>query len=320
MNLLKDKLFNPFGSNYRDEVIPMDKVRFNKKLKKGLSFAAFIFPAVFFILLFVEIPFIVNVAYSFTKWNGLDKIPAFIGSQNYREFLTDDTGAVEAIGFTLKYGLLMTLLLNIGSLLLAVLLDNRKVKSRNALRAVFYIPNIISLIVIGYIWRFIFSRAFDVFYSSTRLAPFHWSWLGSPGLAFLSVVLVSLWQGVGFYMVVYLAGLQSVPQDTLEAAVIDGTGKFRQFFSITLPLIMPSLTFCVFLALVNSVKLFDIPLTLTFGGPGTATTSISLDIYKEAFINNRFGYATAKSVVLFLVTIVFTFIQLTAFKKREVEL
>jgi raffinose/stachyose/melibiose transport system permease protein len=121
-------------------------------------------------------------------------------------------------------------------------------------------------------------------------------------------------------MVVYLAGLQSIPQDTCEAALIDGAGKFRQFFSITLPLIMPSVTFCVFLSLVNAVKVFDIPLSLTFGGPGTATTGIAFDIYKEAFIINRYGYATAKSVVLFLITIIFTIIQLSIFKKKEVEL
>lgn len=290
------------------------------RANKVLSFLAFTLPALFFILLFVEIPFFANLVYSFTKWNGLDKAPLWIGFRNYLEFLTDDNGALEAIGFTLKYGLVMTVLLNIGSLLLAVLLDNGRVKSRNVLRAVFYIPNIISLIIIGYIWRFIFSRAFAVFYHGTKLNFFNWSWLGDGNLAFYSIVLVSLWQGIGFYMVVYLAGLQSVPTDTVEAAIIDGAGKIRQFFAVTLPLIMPSVTFCVFLSLVNAVKVFDIPLSLTFGGPGTATTAISFDIYKEAFINNRYGYATAKSVVLFLITIAFTFIQLTAFKKKEVEL
>jgi raffinose/stachyose/melibiose transport system permease protein len=294
--------------------------RVKNKIKKGLSFIAFTFPALLFILVFVELPFLVNVAYSFTKWNGLNKNPVFIGVSNYVEFLTQDSGAKEAILFTLKYGLLMAVLLNLGSLLLAVLLDNPRVKSRNILRAVFYVPNIISLIVIGYIWRFIFTRAFDVFYHHTGWQLFNWSWLGDPGFAFSSVVLVSLWQGVGFYMVVYLAGLQSIPQEIMEASVIDGAGRFRQFFSVTLPLIMPSLTFCVFYSLVNAVKVFEIPLSLTFGGPGTATTAVAYDIYKEAFNNNRYGYATAESVVLFLVTIVFTFIQLFAFKKKEVEL
>ena len=292
----------------------------HKGWKKGWSFLAFTFPALFFILLFVEIPFLANLAYSFTKWNGLDKTPVWIGLQNYWEFLTEDSGAMEAIGFTLKYGLVMTVLLNIGSLLLAALLDNPRVKSRNVLRAVFYIPNIISLIIIGYIWRFIFSRAFEVFYHGSGLSFFNWSWIGDGRLAFYSIVLVSLWQGIGFYMVVYLAGLQSVPPETVEAAIIDGAGKIRRFFAVTLPLIMPSVTFCVFLSLVNAVKVFDIPLSLTFGGPGTATTAISFDIYKEAFINNRYGYATAKSVILFLITIVFSFIQLSTFKKKEVEL
>ena len=298
----------------------MDQDRIRNKIKNGLSFVAFTFPALFLILLFVEIPFLANIGYSFTKWNGLDKTPVYLGLENYLEFLTMDNAALEAIGFTLKYGIWMTVLLNLASIILAALLDNTKIKSRNGLRAFFYIPNIISLIVIGYIWRFVFSQVFDIGYQSTGWEFFHWSWLGTPSLAFWSVILVGLWQGIGFYMVVYLAGLQSVPQETVEAAIIDGAGKFRRFFTITLPLIMPSITFCVFLSLVNAVKLFDIPLTLTFGGPGTATTSISLDIYKEAFINNRFGYATAKSVVLFLVTVTIAFVQLITFKQKEVEL
>jgi raffinose/stachyose/melibiose transport system permease protein len=294
--------------------------QFTKKAKSAVSFMVFTFPAVFLILLFVEIPFLANIGYSFTKWNGLERHPVFIGLENYLEILTMDSGALEAIGFTLKFGFLITILLNIVSLGLAVLLDGKRVRNRNTLRAVFYIPNIISLIIIGYIWKFVFTRGFELFYAGTGWGVFRLSWLGDPQLAFWSVLWVSLWQGVGFYMIVYLAGLQSIPHDTVEAALIDGAGRVRQFFSITLPLIMPSVTFCLFLSLVNAVKLFDIPLSLTFGGPGTATTSIAFDIYKEAFTFNRFGYATAKSVVLFGVTIVFSFIQLFIFKKREVEL
>lgn len=291
-----------------------------KKLKNAVSFLIFTFPAVLLILLFVEIPFLANIGYSFTKWNGLERTPTFIGVENYRELFTLDSGVLEAIGFTLKFGFSVTVLLNLISLVLAVLLDNHRLKGRNALRAVYYIPNIISLIIIGYIWKFVFTRGFEVFHQWTGWELFRWSWLGDPKLAFYSVLLVSLWQGVGFYMIVYLAGLQSIPQETVEAAIIDGAGRLRQFWSVTLPLLMPSVTFCIFLSLINGVKLFDIPLSLTFGGPGTATTSIAFDIYKEAFTFNRFGYATAKSVVLFIVTIVFSFIQLSIFKKREVEL
>lgn len=294
--------------------------RSQRKLKKALNFMGFVFPALFFILLFVEIPFFSNVLYSFTKWNGLEKNPTFIGFENYLECLLQDFGAAEAISFTLKYGLVMMVSLNICSLILAIILDNPRVKRRNILRAAFYIPNIISLVIIGYIWRFIFTRAFDVLYENTSLPLFSWSWLGHPKLAFFSIVLVSLWQGVGFYLVVYLAGLQSIPPDTIEAAVIDGAGPVKRFFAITLPLILPSITFCLFLSLVNSIKLFDIPLTLTYGGPGTATTSIAFNIYKEAFVFNRYGYASAKSVLLFLITVIFTFVQISAFKKKEVEL
>ncbi|HEY9595256.1 MAG TPA: sugar ABC transporter permease, partial [Spirochaetia bacterium] len=183
----------------------------------------------------------------------------------------------------------------------------------------FYIPNIISLIIIGYVWRFIFSRGFDSLYALTRWNVFQLSWLGDSKLAFLSVALVSVWQSIGFYMVIYIAGLQTVPKEQLEAAVIDGATPVSRFFRVTLPLIMPSVTVCVFYSLSNALKTFDVIFSLTFGGPGTATTSIALDIYRTAFSDSRFGYGAAKSVILFLIILVVTVVQLTAFKRREVE-
>lgn len=294
----------------------MRKKRFS--LSRGLEFTGFTLPAIAAILLFVEIPFIMSIAYSFTKWNGLDKVPEFIGLENYKELLTADKPMMEALAFTLLFTVAMVAATNILALFLAVILDT-DIKGRNFLRAAFYIPNIISLIVIGYIWRFVFSKAFDSLYALTHSGIFQISWLGDTRFAFISVVLVSVWQSVGFYLVIYIAGLQTVSRDVIEASFIDGAKSIRRFFSITLPLIMPSVTVCVFYSISNALKSFDVIFSLTYGGPGTATTSIALDIYKTAFSSNRFGYGTAKSVVLFLLILVVTVTQVTLFKKKEVE-
>jgi len=275
-------------------------------------------PAVIAILLFVEIPFLMSVTYSFTRWNGLDKAVKFIGISNYVELLTSDPQLGSAMIFTLAFTVFAVAAINVVALLLAVLLD-MNIRGKNVLRAAFYIPNIISLIIIGYVWRFIFSRGFDSFGALTHLGIFQLSWLGDSHLAFVSVLLVTVWQSIGFYMVIYIAGLQTVPREQLEAALMDGTGPVSRFFRITLPLIMPSVTVAVFYSLSNALKTFDVIFSLTFGGPGTATTSIALDIYKTAFSDSRFGYGTAKSVVLFLLILALTVFQLNVFKRREVQ-
>ena len=297
---------------------PEGLARRKARIARGLEFSWMTAPALIAILLFVEIPFLMSITFSFTKWNGLDKAVKFIGMANYAELLTNDPQLISAMVFTLLFTVLVVATTNVIALLLAAILD-ANIRGKNLLRAAFYIPNIISLIIIGYIWRFIFSRGFDSFFALTHLGIFQLSWLGDSHLAFFSVALVSVWQSIGFYMVIYIAGLQTVPREQLEAAVIDGAGTVSRFFRITLPLILPSVTVAVFYSLSNALKAFDVIFSLTFGGPGTATTSIALDIYKTAFSDSRFGYGTAKSVVLFLLILVVTVFQLNAFKRREVE-
>jgi raffinose/stachyose/melibiose transport system permease protein len=290
--------------------------------KKGfnsvLVFALFTLPALAAVLLSVEVPFLMSVVYSFTKWNGLDRVPEFIGLENYRELFLDDPDMFGALVFTLNQTVFRVIFTNVIALLLAVFLDG-EIRGKNGLRAAFYIPNIISLIVIGYIWRFIFSRGFDSFYETVKLPFLMYSWLGNANYAFVSVLVVSIWQSIGFYMVIYIAGLQVIPRDVIEAAMIDGAGDVSRFFKITIPLLMPSITVAVFHSIANSLKTFDVIFSLTSGGPGNATTPIALDIYKTAFVISRFGYGTAKSVILFLLILLITFFQSKFFKKREVE-
>lgn len=289
-----------------------------RRLNSFLVFLGFTVPAFAAILLSVEVPFLMSVVYSFTKWNGLDKVPVFIGLANYIEIFKNDPDMLYALLFTLKMAAFTVVFTNVIALALAVFLDS-DIKGKNALRVAFYIPNIISLIVIGYVWKFIFTKGFDSFYEMTGWGVFMLSWLGDKDMAFFSVVLVRVWQQLGFYLVIYIAGLQTVPKDLIEAAMIDGASPIARFFRVTLPMIMASVTVAVFYSLSNGLKVFDVILSLTSGGPGNATMSIALDIYRTAFVTSRFGYGTAKSVVLFIVILILTVFQVRMFKKREVE-
>ena len=289
-----------------------------KQRNRVLVFCGFTLPAFLAILLSVEIPFLMSVISSFTKWNGLDRVQVFIGLENYKELFLDDSDMWKAMWFTLTLTLCSVVTINLVSLFLAVLLDS-DIRGKNALRSAFYIPNIISLIIIGYVWRFIFSAGFASFFQKTGWSIFMSSWLGDTDLVFFSVLLVSVWNALGFYLVVYIAGLQSVPHDLIEASMIDGASRPLRFFRITLPMIMPSITVCVFYSLSNGLKAFDVILSLTNGGPGNATTTVALDIYRTAFVINRFGYGTAKSVILFLMILVLSIFQVRAFKQKEVE-
>ncbi len=278
----------------------------------------FVLPALLLIITMSELPFLLNFFYSFTKWSGLAKTPVYIGLQNY--FVTlKDPNFLNSLLFTFKYTICVVILTNVLAMALAIILD-KPLRLKNLFRTVFFMPNIIGLIIIGFIWRYIFTRGFDAFYNLTQLPIFSWSWLGDHKLAWISLVLVAVWQSVGYMMVIYIAGLQTIPQDVLESAALEGVTGLRMFFSIILPLIMPSVTICFFLTMANNLKVFDLVYALTGGGPGTSTTSISVNIYRESFQASRYGYGTAQAVLFFLIILALTLIQLRIFKQREVEL
>ena len=177
-----------------------------------------------------------------------------------------------------------------------------------------------SMTIVGFIWKFIFTQGFSKLAEMTGWGVWDMSWLGDPKLAFYSVVLVGVWQSLGFYIVLYIAGLQAVPSDVLEAATVDGANSRQRFFKVTLPLLGPSMTTCIFMSLTNGLKVFDIILALTKGGPGGSTYSVTLQIYKEAFQNNNYGLGSAESIIYFIVVLVVTQVVLKIFSSREVEL
>lgn len=292
--------------------------KLGRKSRGRIEFGLFTLPVIICVAFAFYVPFLMSMVYSLTEWNGITQTPTFIGLENFKTIFLGDANFSAASMFTVKYALLYIVIINVLALLIAVILD-QKLKTSSLLRAAFFIPYILSLVIVGFIWRFIFMQGFDSLSALTGWGVFELSWLGDPTLAFISVLAVSIWQSIGFYIVIYIAGLQSVPQDMLEAAKVDGAGRFRRFFSITLPLLAPSITISLFLSLTNSIKIFDVILSLTGGGPGGTTYSVAYDIYRDTFQNNMYGYGTAKALLLFIVVLLITILQLTYFKSREVE-
>ncbi len=294
-------------------------MKFGKQKKMVLENVLYTLPALVLVSLVIYIPFVLSGFYSLTKWNGIAKEPEFIGFENFITLFSGDKAFMQSLLFTGKYTLLFMVFANIFALTLAVILT-KKIRSANMLRGLFFIPYIMSMTIVGFIWKFIFSQGFAKLFEMTQLEFLNFSWLGDPNLAFYSIVFVGVWQSVGFYVVLYIAGLQAVPQDVQEAAIVDGANGVQKFFRVILPLLAPSITTCIFMSLTNSLKVFDIILALTKGGPGASTYSVTLNIYREAFQNNNYGYGAAKSLVFFVVILVLTQLVLKGFKRREVEL
>lgn len=290
-----------------------------RKKKEKLENVIYTIPAIILVTITIYIPFIMSGYYSLTEWNGIAKEPKFIGLANFKSLFSGSSDFVKSLLFTGKYTILFVILSNVLALAIAVALV-QKIRLANLMRGMFFIPYIMSMTIVGFIWKFIFSQGFAALFEKTGMEFLNWSWLGESGLAFFAVVFVGVWQSLGFYIVLYIAGLQAVPPDVLEAAAVDGATPWKRFFKVTLPLLGPSVTTCIFMSLTNAVKVFDIILALTKGGPGGTTYSATLDIYREAFQNNNYGLGSAKSLVFFVMVLVITQVVLKIMNSREVDL
>jgi raffinose/stachyose/melibiose transport system permease protein len=301
---------------------PVKLVAAEKKVKKKsghLSLILFVLPAFIFYLLFLFIPTIGAGVYSFTDWNGLNKTFNFVGFSNYIEAFRDDDAFRHSFIFTLKHTIFVFVIQNVAALGLALLIESR-IKSKGFFRTIFFMPNMISLIISSLMFSFIFTNVFPELSKQAIFSVLDQSWIGDPKVSFYSILIVSLWQGIGYMMVIYMAALQGVPKQLKEAAMIDGANAFQRIIHVVLPMIMHAITICSFLTLNGAFKVFDVVYALTQGGPGTSTQVMALNIYEEAFSNNfRFGYANAKAMILFLVVLIITLIQVRILKRKEVE-
>ncbi|MDQ0197995.1 raffinose/stachyose/melibiose transport system permease protein [Neobacillus ginsengisoli] len=294
-------------------------VSLNKKKLKDIGlFALFVGPVLLAFIIIVLIPFFTGIYYAFTDWNGVTGAIKWVGLDNFKYLFTQDKQFQSSFILTTKYTVVAIILTNAIGFGLAMLVT-QTFKTRNILRTVFFMPNLIGGLLLGFIWQFIFVKGFASIGQLTGIPLFNLAWLGDASTAFWGIVIVSVWQGAGYIMIIYIAALQNVPQELIEAAKIDGANRWQILRHITMPMVAPAVTICLFLTTASSFKVFDANLSLTGGGPFKSTEMLALNIYTEAFVNNRYGVGEAKALIFFIVVAAITIIQVTISKKKEVE-
>ena len=290
------------------------------KLKRELPYIGFVLPAFIAYTVLTVIPLVQTLWLSFTNWDGysLSNLK-FVGLENFKLVFTD-RAMKAALTNTIKYSIVFPIITTVFAIPLSLALNSR-MKTRNLQRAVFFFPSVPSAIILGYLWAYILAPTsnglLNKFLGLFGIKPI--MWLAMPKWAMFSVLMVNLWSVVGWHACIYLAQLQSIPADYYEAATVDGANAWQKFRYITFPLLAPAMTTSVMLLMLNSMKLYDLPFALTGGGPGTATTMVSHNIIKSAFVEKSYGKATAMSAIFFVFIAIISVIQLSVMKKREVE-
>jgi raffinose/stachyose/melibiose transport system permease protein len=283
------------------------------------STKAFYWMAVPALLLFVvlhTIPVATGMFFSLTDYAGYGKWN-FVGLQNYVSLFKDDR-VLASYGFTFLFAITATVIVNVLALGIAMLL-NARIKFRSAFRGIFFIPNVLAVLIIGYVFNFIFSNSLPLLGQSLGLDWLSTSILANKDLAWLAIVAVSAWQSIAFSVILYLAGLQTIPAELYEAAGLDGASYWRQFSSITFPMIGAFFTINMVLALKGFLQAFDQIVALTNGGPGTSTESVAMVIFRGGFQGGEFGYQMANSVVYLLVIVAVSVIQLRTLQRKEAD-
>lgn len=286
--------------------------------RQDSSFWMFTVPALLIFLIIVQIPFFIGIFYSLTDWDGINSAPDFIGFANYRE-LVNDTRALGSLSFTLRFTAAVVILSNVLGFSLALALT-KNFPGTNAMRVIFFLPNIIGGLILGFLWRFVLIQGIQAIGKTTGWAFFQTPWLGDPTTGFWGSVVVFVWKTAGYLMIIYIAALLNIDKSLIEAAEIDGAGKFQTLVKIKVPLLFPAFTVCLFLMLSWAMKLFDVIFALTNGAPYGSTEVFALNIYKEAFVYNNYGYGSAKAVVFFFFVAAITIVQVWATKRKEVQL
>ncbi|WP_066051323.1 carbohydrate ABC transporter permease [Robertmurraya korlensis] len=294
------------------------EVKRNRKSRKESSLWWMYLPALAAVCFFILYPFLNGIKISFTNWNGFSQTYDYVGFSQYTRMLKDpDTWLV--VKNTLLYGVGSTILQNVIGLGYALLL-NQSIHMRNFTRTVVYLPVIISPLIMGYIFYFFFAfqggalNDLLVFIGLDKINA-----LGNPKINIWLIVFVNTFQFVGIAMIIYLAGLQSISKDYYEAAQIDGASGFQQFKNITLPMLMPSITINMVINIIGGLKLFDVIISLTGGGPGYASQSMSTFMYDLYFNRQDAGYAATQGVFMAIIILILSLAALVYFKRKEIE-
>jgi raffinose/stachyose/melibiose transport system permease protein len=282
--------------------------------RTATTFYVMVLPALVLFIVFHTIPVLQGIYYSFTDSPGYGP-SNWVGFSNYVALFSDPR-VFHAYWFTFLIAMVATVLVNVVALAIAVGL-NGKIKFRTTLRGVYFIPHVLAILVIGYIFNYLFNNSLPSLGQTLGIEALSTSLLTDASTAWIGIVILAVWQAAAFNIIIYIAGLQTVPAEVYEAAAIDGASPWRQFRSITFPLIAGFFTINMVLSLKTFLQVFDHIVALTNGGPGTDTESVALLIYKGGFQGGEFGYQSANSVVFFLVIVVLSMIQLRVLQRRE---
>ena len=288
-----------------------------KMTNREKTYVAVIIPVLVLFFLFNTLPMLKGVMYSFTNYKGYGSYES-VGLRNYIDLFTDARVGKSYL-FTFKYAIVGTVLVNVLSLIMALAL-NSKIRFKSALRGIYFVPNILGGLVIGYIFSFIFTYILPTVGNVFGISWLQNSILASEKYAWIGVLIVGVWQAVAMNTIIYISGLQTVPEEVYEASMLDGTGKWREFWKITLPLVMPFVTINLVLSTKNLLMVFDQIMALTKGGPAQSTESISYLIYKNGMDGGQFGFQSANAVIFFLVIVAISIFQMSVLNKKEEQL
>lgn len=296
-----------------------DKSMKRNRIKLEFQYELFLIPALIGFALFFIWPLISNIFYSFTNWNGLNVTYKFIGIKNYLRMFKDRELLI-AIKNTLLYAGLMTLIQNALAIPLAVALDSN-IKTKNYLRLLFFLPAVLSPLVVGFLWSYIMAPETGllwIIFQNIGLQPVNW--LGNKNIVMYSIIMVSVWQWTGWASVIYLANLQGISSEYYDAAKVDGASVWKRFWHITFPMLAPAVTINVLNSLIGSLKVFDIVMSMTQGGPGSASETITTVLIKRAFPEGMLGYGSSIAVLFLFITVILSAILLSYLNKREEKL
>lgn len=288
-----------------------------KMSSRNRTFWAIIIPVVILFFTFNTLPMIKGVIYSFTNYRGYGTYE-YVGFRNYVDLFTD-TRVGKSYLFTFKYAIVGTVLVNALSLVMALGLNSR-IRFKSALRGIYFVPNVLGGLVIGYIFSFIFTYILPAAGTALKIGWLQNSILASEKYAWIGVLIVGVWQAVAMNTIIYISGLQTVPEDVYEACMLDGAGKWKEFYKVTLPLIVPFITINLVLSTKNLLMVFDQIMSLTKGGPAQSTESISYLIYRNGMDGGQFGFQSANAVIFFAVIVAISVFQMTVLGKKEEQL
>jgi raffinose/stachyose/melibiose transport system permease protein len=284
---------------------------------KSRTYLGMLIPVVILFFAFNTLPLIIGAFYSFTNYRGYGSWD-FVGLRNYFDLFTDSR-VWNSYFFTFKYAIVGTILVNVISLLMGLAL-NSKIRFKSTLRGIYFVPNILGGLIVGYIFSFIFTYIIPAVGETFNIEWIKNSILADERYAWIGVLIVGVWQAVAMNTIIYISGLQTIPEDVYEASRIDGAGKFLTFRKITLPLLMPFISINLVLSTKNMLMVFDQIMSLTKGGPAQSTESISYLIYRNGMDGGQFGFQSANAVIFFVLIVTISVIQMRMTGKKEEQL